>query len=182
MDFLLDDPVAGLKLFGKKLLILSDALSLGYLTFDFPAGLRGFRRYVDAFYPEDKLSFLINIILVGLGFALFIINEQYKFRFLPVFALIFTILIACILFFGYVRLGLILLPYLFIFMAYPVSLLLLSLREMFKPTGIQKLVIPLALLVLIIGSCIYMAVNSKTLKMEDLEGGKLTKISFEGSL
>ncbi|MBU1627288.1 glycosyltransferase family 39 protein [bacterium] len=181
LNFFLENPEAGLELIFKKLIILSDALSFGYLTFDFPSGLHGFRRYVDAFYPEDKLSFLINIILLCIGLALLIIDKKLKFTFLPVFALIFTTLTANILFFGYVRLGLTVVPFLLIFIAYPIAMLISALGEMIKLSRIQKVIIPVSLFIGILCICIFMASKSMTLKTEDIEGGKFTSISYHTS-
>jgi len=182
MKFLFENPLSGLKLFGRKLIVFSDALSLGYLTFDFPVGLRGFRRYVDVFYPENRLAFLLNLILLALGFIIFLLERRFHLGFALVFAVIFSTLIATILFFGYVRLGLIILPFLCIFMAHPISLLLSSFSNIVKPTKVQRIVLPFALLMAALVICLFLATKSKTLKTERIEGGRLTRVLYHTSL
>jgi 4-amino-4-deoxy-L-arabinose transferase-like glycosyltransferase len=180
--FLITKPISSLVLIGKKILIFSDALSFGYLTFDFPSGLRGDRRYVDVFVPTDRLSFVFNSVLLCTGLILSVLLRKYNIKFLPVFAIMICCIISNILFFGYVRLGLTILPYLLIFIAYPLAYLANILQEKISLTLIQKVVI-LFILVIILTSISYSVINnSKTLKTEDIEAGKITRIYFDADM
>jgi len=181
LKFLKSNPGKGLKLFWKKIVIVSDALSFGYLTFDFPSGINGFRRYIDVFSPEDKLSYLLHIILLSIGLALIILEKKFGFKFLPVYAAIFTTMVANILFFGYVRLGLTILPYILLFISYPLSLIIESLKDMFSLSKPQSAILLSTVLIMLLVTSFIISSNSATLKTEALLGGKLTRISYQSN-
>lgn len=103
-----ENPGAFLRLVGKKWALVSEAWSLGWTQFDWPGGLNGHRRPVDLFVPYSKVGYWITVPLSLLGLILCLLTPGPSRRWAGV-ALVVTasVLVATGLFFGYVRLGLI---------------------------------------------------------------------------
>jgi len=101
------NPGAFVSLAGKKWGLVSEAWMLGWTQWDWPGGLNGHRRPVDMFVPDSKTGYWIAAPLSLLGLILCLITPGPSRRWTGV-ALVVTVavLIATGLFFGYVRLGL----------------------------------------------------------------------------
>jgi hypothetical protein len=107
------NPGAFARLVVRKWALVSEAWMLGWTQFDWPGGLDGHRRPVDMFVPDSKAGYWIAVPLSLLGLILCLVTpgpSQSSRRWTGV-ALVVTaaVLMATGLFFGYVRLGLIIL-------------------------------------------------------------------------
>ena len=104
-------PGAALCLIGRKLDLASDALALGYLQGDHPAGLIGERRPVDQFVPRTRWFGWVHGILIALG-LLWILRTRTKQASLAIALIPHTVTTLAVIigFFGYVRLGFLLSP------------------------------------------------------------------------
>jgi len=95
----------------RKWKLYFGALSLGWTQWNLPGGLTGVRRPVDIFVPDRGwgAGLLASLVLAG---AILAVREGVKSRLFVVLAASFTAaaLAVVALFFGYARLGLILLP------------------------------------------------------------------------
>ena len=111
LAFMQNHPGQFVTLAWKKLVILSDVFSLGWTQWDLPGGLNGTRRPVDVFTPSSK----VHAVFVLFPLAGIILIFRSKNRYFGIFILgIMGIMTGVtILFFGYVRLGLMALPFLF---------------------------------------------------------------------
>lgn len=101
------NPGAFVSLVGKKWELVAEAWTLGWTQWDWPGGLNGHRRPVDMFVPDSKTGSWIAVPLSLLGLILCLITPGPSRRWTGV-SLVVTaaVLIATGLFFGYVRLGL----------------------------------------------------------------------------
>ncbi len=105
-------------LVGRKWRLVSEALTLGWTQWDWPGGLTGRRRPVDLFVPDSKVAYWITVPLVLLGLILSLATPGLPRRWtMLVLLLTASLLVATGLFFGYVRLGLLFLPFWLTFMA-----------------------------------------------------------------
>jgi len=121
MKWIIENPIKYIKLCIKKLNISSDALSLGFTSWNFPSGLDGIRRAVDVFAPERNWFKYPMILLSFCGFFILLINNWR--RNLIMHFILLHKLIIIILFFGYVRQLLSIYPILLIFIFTSISLL-----------------------------------------------------------
>ncbi len=121
IKWIIENPAGYIKLCLKKLNISSDALSLGFTSWNVPSGLDGVRRAVDAFAPERNWFKYPMIILCISGFLILLINNWRK-NLIMHFVLLHKLIII-ILFFGYVRQLLSIYPVLLIFIFSSICLL-----------------------------------------------------------
>ena len=112
------NPGAFVLLVGKKWKLVSEAFTLGWTQWDWPGGLTGKRRPVDVFVPDRKIGYWLTTPLALLGLALCLRKPGEPRRWaLLVLLLTASLLVATGLFFGYVRLGLLFLPFWLTFVA-----------------------------------------------------------------
>jgi hypothetical protein len=103
-----ENPAAFVRLVGRKWALDSEAWMLGWTQFDWPGGLNGHRRPVDMFVPDSKTGYWIAAPLSLLGLILCLLTPGPSRRWTGVaFVVTASVLVATGLFFGYVRLGLI---------------------------------------------------------------------------
>lgn len=102
-----------LSLAGRKLDIMTRALDLGWLPWDLPLGRSGIRRPVDMFAPDPGGLRIVQLLLLAIGIALMIRARATR-TLLLVAAPIAGATLAGLLFFGYVRLGATVLPFVFV--------------------------------------------------------------------
>jgi 4-amino-4-deoxy-L-arabinose transferase-like glycosyltransferase len=99
----------------RKLGITARALDLGWLPWNLPAGRRGTRLPVDLFHPDAGGLRWAQILLAAAGIAL-LVRRGHERRLLLLLAIPpITVLLATLLFFGYVRLGMTAAPSIFAF-------------------------------------------------------------------
>jgi len=120
LAWMLAHPGEALGLIGRKLGHASHALALGYLQLNVPAGLRGERRPVDQFVPAQRELLWVHLALMALGLWRLIHGHPFgragrgasPFRAAWIFLLphVATTLLVIVAFFGYVRLGFMLAP------------------------------------------------------------------------
>lgn len=117
-EFARNDPGGFALLVGRKWRLVSEALTLGWTQWDWPGGLTGRRRPVDVFVPDSNVAYWITVplVLLGLGLCLTTPGRSRRWAVL-VLLLTGSLLVATGLFFGYVRLGLLFLPFWLTFMA-----------------------------------------------------------------
>lgn len=108
------DPAAAARLIARKLAIGLDALSLGFGLSDWPGGLEGRRRAVDMFTPASKLLLPVSALLTALGLW---VSRSLGRRGSIVGLIVAHKVLVCAAFFGYVRLFVPLLPFLFLLQA-----------------------------------------------------------------
>lgn len=99
----------------RKLEIASRALDLGWTPWNLPMGRSGTRLPVDLFAPAASGLRWLQIILIAAGAAVLWRRASARPAVWVLAAPVAAILAATILFFGYVRLGALALPYLFAF-------------------------------------------------------------------
>lgn len=106
-----DNPGAFVRLVGKKWQLVSEAWTLGWTQWNWPGGLDGKRRPVDIFVPDSKAGYWIApLALLGLALCLAKPGEPRRWAWV-VLLMTAALLVATGLFFGYVRLGLLVLPF-----------------------------------------------------------------------
>jgi hypothetical protein len=105
-----ENPGAYVRLVGKKWALVSEAWMLGWTQWNWPGGLNGHRRPVDMFVPDSEAGYWIAAPLSLLGLILCLVTPRSSRRWAGV-SLVVTaaVLVATGLFFGYVRLGLMIL-------------------------------------------------------------------------
>jgi hypothetical protein len=113
LSWIRDDPVAFLRLVGRKLAIGFDSFRLGYGARNRPAGLTGERRAVDFFRPDRGLLVLPHLLIMSAG-AVLLARKAGGRAFLLAHLPLITHGLGLVLFFGYVRLVLAGLPVLLI--------------------------------------------------------------------
>lgn len=107
-----DNPADFVRLVGRKWKLVSEAWTLGWTQWNWPGGLTGKRRPVDVFVPGSKVGYWIGAPLALLGLALCLRKPGEPRRWAWVVLLMTAaVLVATGLFFGYVRLGLLVLPF-----------------------------------------------------------------------
>lgn len=107
-----DNPGAFLRLLGRKWGHFFEAWTLGWTQWDVPGGLKGVRRPVDVFVPDSKLALLLGPPLAALGLVLCLGTPGGPRRWAFLVLLLTGVgLVATGLFFGYVRQGLLYLPF-----------------------------------------------------------------------
>ena len=113
-----ENPADFVLLVGKKWKLVSEAWTLGWTQWNWPGGLTGKRRPVDVFVPDSKVGYWIGmpLALLGLFLCLRKPGEPRRWAWL-VLLLTASLLVATGLFFGYVRLGLLFLPFWLTFVA-----------------------------------------------------------------
>jgi hypothetical protein len=117
-DWVRDNPVDFVHLVGKKWKLVSEAWTLGWTQWNWPGGLTGKRRPVDVFVPDSKVGYWMGAPLALLGLALCLRKPGEPRRWAWVVLLMTAaLLVATGLFFGYVRLGLLVLPFWLTFMS-----------------------------------------------------------------
>jgi hypothetical protein len=103
-----ENPGAFVRLVGRKWALVSEGWTLGWTQFDWPGGLNGNRRPVDMLVPDSKIGFWLTVPLSLLGLILCLATPGPSRRWTGVaLAVTLSVLVATGLFFGYVRLGLI---------------------------------------------------------------------------
>ncbi|HEX6864060.1 MAG TPA: hypothetical protein VF414_14625, partial [Thermoanaerobaculia bacterium] len=113
-----ENPADFIVLVGKKWKLVSEAWTLGWTQWNWPGGLTGKRRPVDVFVPDSKVGTWIGAPLALLGLALCLRKPGEPRRWAWVVLLMTaSLLVATGLFFGYVRLGLLFLPFWLTFVA-----------------------------------------------------------------
>lgn len=113
-----DNPADFIQLVGRKWRLVSEAWTLGWTQWNWPGGLTGRRRPVDVFVPDSKAGYWIAAPLALLGLALCLARPGEPRRWAWVVLLMTaSLLVATGLFFGYVRLGLLFLPFWLTFMS-----------------------------------------------------------------
>ncbi|HET9226482.1 MAG TPA: glycosyltransferase family 39 protein [Thermoanaerobaculia bacterium] len=121
-DWARENPGDFLVLVGKKWKLVSEAFTLGWTQWNVPGGLNGKRRPVDVFVPNSKVGYWIVVPLVLLGLVLCLRKPGAPRRWVGVVMLLtVSLLVATGLFFGYVRLGLLFLPFWLTFIAAALS-------------------------------------------------------------
>jgi hypothetical protein len=106
------NPGAFTRLVLRKWRLVSEGWTLGWTQWDWPGGLTGHRRPVDVFVPDSRVAYWIFAPLSFLGLALCLATPGASRRWTGLVGLVTAaVLIATGLFFGYVRLGLLLLPF-----------------------------------------------------------------------
>jgi 4-amino-4-deoxy-L-arabinose transferase-like glycosyltransferase len=116
-DWARDNPGDFVLLVGKKWKLVSEAWTLGWTQWDWPGGLTGKRRPVDVFVPNSKVGYWIApLALLGLALCLRKPGEPRRWAGV-VLLMTAALLLATGLFFGYVRLGLLFLPFWLTFMS-----------------------------------------------------------------
>lgn len=99
------------RLVGKKWALYAGALRLGWTQWNVPGGLTGLRRPVDLFVPENPAAFALWVPALLAGVLLLMRGEARERRWLGLTLLLTAASLAVVaLFFGYARLGLLLLP------------------------------------------------------------------------
>jgi hypothetical protein len=99
------------RLVGKKWALYASALRLGWTQWNVPGGLTGLRRPVDLFVPESPAAFVLWLPALLAGALLLARGDARQRRWLGLTALLTLVsLLVVAFFFGYARLGLLLLP------------------------------------------------------------------------
>lgn len=115
MRWIGEHPGAFLRLAVRKVEITSRSLDLGWTPWNLPMGRSGTRLPVDLFAPDRSGLRWLQILLIGAGAVLLWRRGGARSAVWTIAAPIAGMLSATILFFGYVRLGALALPYLFAF-------------------------------------------------------------------
>jgi hypothetical protein len=105
-------PGAYLSLAARKVDIMTRALDLGWLPWNVPLGRSGTRRPVDMFAPEPGGLRFLQLILMTAG-AVLLVRARARRTLLLLACPIAGALLTGLLFFGYVRLGAVVLPFVF---------------------------------------------------------------------
>jgi hypothetical protein len=104
-------PGGFLRLVGRKWGLYAGALRLGWTQWNLPGGLTGVRRPVDLFVPEGRAALVFWVPALAFGCLLVARGGRRARRWLFLVALLtLASLVVVALFFGYARLGLLLLP------------------------------------------------------------------------
>ena len=99
------------RLVGKKWALDAGALRLGWTQWNVPGGLTGLRRPVDLFVPESAAAFALWLPGLLAGGFLLARGDAHARRWLGLTSLLTVVsLLVVAFFFGYARLGLLLLP------------------------------------------------------------------------
>lgn len=114
LAWLAADPASSAQLVARKLSIGLEALSLGFGLSDRPGGLSGQRRAVDMLTPDSKLWLPVAMILTAAG--LWLSRASWRRGSIVWLAILHKVVI-CAAFFGYVRLFVPLLPFVFLLQA-----------------------------------------------------------------
>jgi Dolichyl-phosphate-mannose-protein mannosyltransferase len=111
-DWILDNPGAFARLVLAKWKLFFTAWTLGWTQWDWPGGLNGVRRPVDVFTPDSGAGWGLGLPLAVLGLLCCLATPGGPRRWL-VLVLLLTAsgMVTAGLFFGYVRQGLVLLPF-----------------------------------------------------------------------
>jgi hypothetical protein len=121
-----EHPAAFGRLVLRKWALAASAMRLGWLQWNVPGGLAGIRRPVDCFVPGATIGagILWGLLVVG-SIRLWLDRSRAGRRYLAVCALVLLVpLVACGLFFGYARLVVIVLPFLYAIAVVPLADLL----------------------------------------------------------
>lgn len=107
-----DHPGAALRLLGRKWGLFFSAWKLGWTQWDWPGGLKGLRRPVDVFVPDSGWAVWLGAPLALVGLVLCMTTPGAPRRWAWLVVLVTGVgLAATGLFFGYVRQGLLVLPF-----------------------------------------------------------------------
>lgn len=110
-DWILEHPGSFLRLVGKRWALYGGALRLGWTQWDLPGGLTGVRRPVDLFVPDSRAALLFWIPALLAGIALLAHGDTRARHWLTLTVLLTAGALGVVaFFFGYARLGLLLLP------------------------------------------------------------------------
>jgi hypothetical protein len=110
--WILEDPGAFVQLVLKKWRLFFSAWTLGWTQWDWPGGLNGVRQPVDVFTPESGAGWGLGLPLAVLGLLCCLATPGPSRRWLAIVLLLTAAgMIATGLFFGYVRQGLLVLPF-----------------------------------------------------------------------
>jgi len=109
--WIVEHPAAFARLAGKKWALYAGALRLGWTQWDLPGGMTGLRRPVDLFVPESRAALFFWLPALLCGVVLLARGDERARRWLALTLLLSTAsLVVGAFFFGYARLGLLLLP------------------------------------------------------------------------
>lgn len=109
--WIFDHPGAFARLVGKKWALYAGALRLGWTQWNAPGGLTGLRRPVDLFVPESPAAFALWLPALFAGVLLLARGDREQRRWLGLTLLLTAASLGVVaFFFGYARLGLLLLP------------------------------------------------------------------------
>lgn len=107
-----ENPRTWLRLAGRKVELFFGAFRLGWTQWNLPGGLTGIRRPVDVFVPKSRLGWWLHLPLAGLGLGFLLFTPGAPRRWgVIVLALTVLGLAVTVAFFGYARLGLLVLPF-----------------------------------------------------------------------
>jgi len=118
--WLVSNPADAIRLFGKKLAVSLSVFDYGYLLDNVPVEVRGARRPVDQIDLQTSCVTVAHAVLVAAGLWIAATNPLTRVLLFPVV----TLLASSILFFGYVRLGVVYLPVLWILQAFALTRIL----------------------------------------------------------
>jgi hypothetical protein len=118
--FFEEHPARAMQLMGRKLGIFLQSLSLGFFRDDLPLGLRGIRRPADIFSPDGRWFLYVQLCLLLFGLGL---HARRRGRGLVFHLLFLHALGMTLLFFGFVKRGVVLLPLFYLFIAYGIVFL-----------------------------------------------------------
>jgi hypothetical protein len=111
-DWVMSNPGAAGRLLLRKWSLFFTAWKLGWTQWDFPGGLTGLRRPVDVFTPDSGIAFWLGPPLAFLGLILCLGTPGAARRWAILTLLLTAVgLLATGLFFGYIRQGLLLIPF-----------------------------------------------------------------------
>jgi len=113
LEFILREPGAFLSLAGRKLALMARFLRLGWSEWNLPGGLRGTRYPVDIFSPDSAWAVPVHLVLLLSGIWLILGRSGLRGRIFLIQAALPGLLIlgTTVAFFGYVRQGALLLPW-----------------------------------------------------------------------
>jgi 4-amino-4-deoxy-L-arabinose transferase-like glycosyltransferase len=134
LSYILDDPARFAALVGKKMAISLDALSLGFFEKNFPAGLKGTRKTLDFFTPDDKSLWYPALVLLAIG-GITLLREDTKRRILLPAVIVFKLGVIAG-FFGHVRAILSILPFIFVLQSHGLLYFLRAIPLRPNPYGV----------------------------------------------
>ncbi len=111
MAWIGDHPAAFARLVGRKWTLYAGAFQLGWTQGNLPGGLAGLRRPVDILVPESRAALLLWLPVLLAGIVLLARGEASVLHWLALTLLLTAASLGVVaFFFGYARLGLLLLP------------------------------------------------------------------------
>jgi hypothetical protein len=159
--WMVSQPAAAIRLFGKKLAITLSVFDYGYLLDNLPARIRGTRRPVDQIDLEASWLTVAHLLLIVGGLWIAAAQPATRALLLPVM----TLLASSLLFFGYVRLGVAYLPVLWILQALAVARVFAAIP--LGPAGRRRMEFAAAALVVVLVFVEWSAVSQRRVLLLD---------------